>query len=277
MRLPAAGTPCMTPAVSMNRRPSGSADARRVFAVSLMPVFLVAVAPTLSHGHTILEPELVQGILLDVTRFRKESREGTTEEMRLQALYELGEKVHGLVELMNQDIGSHGFSDLFARLIVRRLHEYGIQVSFVERTNRYAYDFAAFREYLDRAPKGKRAADVRYRLIAEAFYRTLRTDTPGMFQGDVERLVAAVAEEEGFLKDFPDDRRAREVHLFRATDYYRLFKNTRDPVKARRYEDLALEALGGVVAQYGGSPEARTAEGLLERLREGKENLHQAR
>jgi len=266
----------MAPAVSMNRCPAGWADARRVFAVSLMPVFLVAVAPTLSHGHTILEPELVQGILLDITRFRKDSREGITEEARLEALYELGQKVHGLVELMNKDIGSHGFSDLFAKLIVRRLHEYGIQVHFVEGMNQYAYDLAAFREYLERAPKGNRAADVRYRLIADAFYRTLSMDSPGMFNGNLEGLVRAVAEEEEFLKDFPDDKRAREVHLFRATDYYRLFRNNRDRVEAERYEGLALEALRKVVAQYRGSPEARAAEGLLERLRGGKENSHQA-
>ena len=248
-----------------------------MLAVGLAAVFLLVAAPTLSHGHTILEPEVVQGVLLDISRFHKESREGATQEARLEALYELGQKVHGLVELMNKDIGSHGFSDLFARLIVRRLHEYGIQVSFAERMNRYAYDFAAFREYLERAPKGSRAADARYRLIADAFYRTLSLDTPGMFNGNLEGLVRAVAEEEEYLKDFPDDKRAKEVHLFRATDYYRLFKNSRDRVEARRYENLALEALEGVVAQYRGSPEARTAEGLLERLREGKENLHRAR
>ncbi len=267
----------MPRAASMNRVSARSVDARRVVAIALVPLFLALVAPPLSHGHTILEPEVVQGILLDITRFHKESREGTTPEARLEALYELGQKVHGLVELMNKDIGAHGFSDLFARLIVRRLHEYGIQVQFVERMNQYAYDLAAFREYLDRAPKGERAADVRYRLIADAFYRTLSMDSPGMFNGNLEGLVRAVAEEEEFLKDFPDDKRAREVHLFRATDYYRLFRNSRDRVEAERYEGLALEALGGVVARYGGSPEARAAEGLLEKLKESEETSHQAR
>ena len=266
----------MPRAAAMNRVSARSVDARRVVAIALVPLFLALVAPPLSHGHTILEPEVVQGVLLDISRFHKESRKGATQEARLEALYELGQKVHGLVELMNKDIGSHGFSDLFARLIVRRLYEYGIQVSFVERMNQYAYDFAAFREYLERAPKGNRAADVRYRLIADAFYRTLSMDTPGMFNGNLEGLVRAVAEEEEFLKDFPDDKRAREVHLFRATDYYRLFRNSRNRVEAERYEGLALEALRKVVAQYRGSPEARAAEGLLEQLREGKETRQQA-
>lgn len=267
----------MPRAASMNRVSARSVDARRMVAIALVPLFLALVAPPLSHGHTILEPEVVQGILLDISRFHKESREGTRQEARLEALYELGQKVRGLVELMNKDIGSHGFSELFARLIVRRLHEYGIQVHFVERTNQYAYDFAAFREYLERAPKGERAADVRYRLITDAFYRTLSLDTPGMFNGNLEGLVRAVAEEEEFLKDFPDDKRAKEVHLFRATDYYRLFKNSRDRVEEGRYEGLALEALRKVVAQYRGSPEARAAEGLLEKLKESEEASHQAR
>lgn len=261
----------MAPTVSRHPAPARWGAASRAFAVRLVVIFLGVVAPTSSHGHVILEPEVVQGILQDISRFRKESQEGRTEEARLEALYDLGEKIHGLVELMNKDMGSHGVSDLLAKLIVRRLQEYGIQVSFMERTKRYAYDSAAFREYLDRSPKGRRAADIKYRLIADAFYRTLSLDAPGMFQGDVKGLMAAVAEEEAFLKDFPDDRRAKEVRLFRATDYYRLFKNTRDPVHAKRYENLALQALQGVVAQYRGSPEARAAEGLLERLRGGQE------
>ncbi len=267
----------MPRAAAMNRVSARSVDARWVAAITLVPLFLALVAPPLSHGHTILEPEVVQGILLDISRFHKESREGTMQEARQEALYELGQKVHGLVELMNKDIGAHGFSDLFARLIVRRLHEYGIQVHFVEGMNQYAYDLAAFREYLERAPKGNRAADARYRLIADAFYRTLSMNSPGMFNGNLEGLVRAVAEEEEFLKDFPDDKRAKEVHLFRATDYYRLFRNSRDRAEAERYEGLALEALRTVVAQYRGSPEARAAEGLLERLKESGETSHQAR
>lgn len=262
--------------ISMNRVPAHRVKSGRRWAIRLAAACLVAAAPGPASGHTILEPELVQGLLRDITRFRKEGREGATEATRLEALYELGQKVRGLVELLNQDIGAHGVGDLFARLIVRRLQEYGIQVQLLEQTNRYAYDFAAFREYLNRAPKGARAADVRYRLIAEAFYRTMRTDTPGMFEGDVEGLVGAVAEEEAFLTDFPENPRGREVRLFRATDYYRLARNVGDPRTAKRYEDLARQALGEVAARYGGSPEARAAESLLERLQEGKGNSRQA-
>lgn len=248
-----------------------SRAAPRGLAVALVAMCLVLVGPTPSPGHVILEPEVVQGFLLDISRFRKEAQEGTTEDGRLEAFYQLGEKVHALVDLMNKDVGAHGVSDLLARLIVRRLQEYGLLVSFLEGRNQYVYDFAAFREYLKRSPKGKRAADVRYRLIADAFYRTLSMDTAGMFSGDVKELVAAVAEEEAFLGSYPDDTRVKEVWLFRATDYYRLSKNIPDPVEAKRYQGLAMQAVGEILRQSRGSPEARAAEGLLDRLQRNKE------
>ena len=240
----------------------------RALPVALALIALATLAPP-GEGHVILEPEAVQGMLGDIARLRRESREGPTEEGRLDALYGLGQRVHGLVELLNQDVGAHGVGDLFARLVVRRLHESGIGVSFVEGSRQYVYDLAAFREYLERAPRGKRAADARYRLIAGAFYRTLRIDTPTMLRGDASELVAAVAQAEGFLRDFPNDARTKEVRLFRATDYYRLARNTRDPVAARRYEELARQALREILARHGSTTEARAAEGLLEQLGDG--------
>lgn len=48
---------------------------------------------------------------------------------------------------MNKDIGSRALSDVFPRLIVRRLHTYGIQASFAETRGQYSYDFGAFHEY----------------------------------------------------------------------------------------------------------------------------------
>lgn len=275
MRIPVGRMPGLAPGGSQRRLRPGWAGARRVSAVALMLGVLAAGAPTVADGHTILEPEAVQGFLRDITRLRVESREGATEEARLEALYTLGQAVHSLVELMNQDILAHGVGDLFAKMIVRRLREYGIHVELVEPTNRYAYDFAAFRHYLDRAPRGKRAADIRYRLISEAFYRTLRTDTPGMFHGDPEGLLAAVREEERFLRDFPDDPRTKEIWLFRATDYYRLSKFLSDPVKAKHYEGLARQALGEILTEDRGSAGARAAQGLLEQLGRGEETRHQ--
>jgi hypothetical protein len=87
-----------------------------------------------------------------------------------------------------------------------------------------------------------------------------------LLRGSAEALIPAVADAERFLEDFPNDPRAKEVRLFRATDYYRLFRSARDPVTARRYAEFARQALREVLARHGGTPEARAAEGLLEQL-----------
>ena len=227
---------------------------------------VLAAPPPPARAHVILEPQVVERLLADIGRFRQQSREGDTEEGRLEALYQMGESVRGLVELMDRDVGAHGAGDLFGQLIAKRLREHGLGVAFTEETHRYRYDFAAFHEYLRRAPRGTRAIEIRYRLIADAFYRTLSPDSPAMLRGSAEELLPALEQAEGFLRDFPNDPRAKEVRLFRATDYYRLSRSARDATTARRYAELARKALRELVARHGGTPEARAAEGLLERL-----------
>lgn len=238
-----------------------------VVAVGLPALGAPLTAPTVAAAHVVLDPVTVQQSLEEVVRFGRESREGGTQEARLEALYQLGERVHGLVELLNKDLGAHGTSEMLGSLVVKRLQQHGIRVSFAEGLDRYVYDFAPFREYVRRSPTGKRAADVRYRLIADAFYRTVSTEAPDVLRGEVADLRVAVAEQERFLVDFPEDGRVKEVRLFRATDYYRLSRNVRDPAEALRYRALAARALGELLRRYPSTPQARAAEGMLERMR----------
>ncbi|MFQ5882118.1 MAG: tol-pal system YbgF family protein, partial [Candidatus Methylomirabilales bacterium] len=145
-------------------------------------------------------------------------------------------------------------------------------ITFVQRKMQYAYDLAAFQEYLRRSPRGKRAADIRFQLIAQTFYQSLGKKVAELFNVDVAGLLKAVVEEEKFLKDYPDYKKVKEVKFFLAVDYYRLYKNSRDPMKVKEYEKLSLEALEGVVKRYHGTVEARAAEGLLETLKRPSEN-----
>ncbi|MBI3990311.1 MAG: hypothetical protein HY347_11930 [candidate division NC10 bacterium] len=224
-------------------------------------------SPLPAFSHVILDPELVHGILVEVANSYKESREGPTEAAKAEAIYHLGEKVEELVLLMNQDLTAHGQSDLFARLLVKRLEAYEIKITFSETQKRYMYDLAAFREYLKRAPKGKRAPEARFRVIAQTFYETLGTDPSKLVNTDLPGLMRAVDEEERFLKEYPRDGKTREVRFFLGVDYYRLYKNLKDPDKAKEYKHLSQQALEAVMKQYAGTMEARAAEALLEGLR----------
>lgn len=235
----------------------------------LIPSIVLGVllaTPSPSSAHVVLDPGLVHGILVEIARFHKESREGPTLEARVEALYQLGEQAQGLNELMNQDLFSHGKSDPFTQLLLKRLEAYQVRITFSERARRYAYDLAAFRDYLRQAPHGRRAAGARFQLIARTFYETLGAEPAELVNTDVAGLMRAAAEEERFLKEYPQDGRAREVRFFLAVDYYRLLRNMTDPDRVKEYERRARQALEDVTQRYPGTMEARAAETLLERL-----------
>jgi hypothetical protein len=234
--------------------------------VSLLAgVLLLTGGPRSAPAHILLDGEVVQAFLLDLVEHQRQTRDGPTEEARSEALYLLGEKVHQLVELMNTDLTAHGKS-LYAELLARRLESHGIRVSRVEGTGRYAYDLAAFHEYLKKAPQGKRAADSQFRLIAETFRGTMGKDPAELVGTDVDRLRRTILQTEAFLKAYPAYQKVREVRFFLAMDYYRLSRNSPDPAVARRYRTLAAQALHEIVKEYPGTAEARAAEITAETL-----------
>lgn len=238
--------------------------AKRRLAPGLMALLLAAPLPAAAHG--ILTPALADHLLAEVADHYRESREAPTGEARAEALYRLGETARGVAEVMNQDLASHGQSDPLVAALLERLGAYQVRITYSSERERFAYDLAAFRDYLRLAPIGRRAAGARFRLIAGAFYETLGADPSKLVGTDLAGLAAAVAEEEAFLEAYPGEPRAREVRFFLAVDYYRLLKNAREPGRASTYERRARQALRQVVEQDPGTVEARAAQTLLEEL-----------
>lgn len=230
--------------------------------ILVLGIVLLTAGP--GEAHVVLDGNTVQPLLVEITRDLREARDGENEEARLEALYGLGERAQSLADLMNLDATSHGQS-LYADLLVKRLDEYGIRIRRVGRNMRYAYDMAAFQDYLRRAPRGKRAADASFRLMAQAFYSSVGADPTVLVDIDVDQLRAAIVREETFLKDYPTSDKMKDVRFFLAMDYYRLSRNSRDPATVREYKQRATRALKQLVKEYPGTPEARAAEGVLER------------
>lgn len=249
---------------------SGGTRRRRSAIVAFLTAALLVTLPRSSEPHVLLDGETVQVFLLDITKYLRERKGGMTEETKLEALYLLGDKVQQFVELMNLDLMSHGKS-LYAELIAKRLGEYELRIRFGERRRQYVYDLAAFYEYLKRAPRGKRAADIRVRLIAESFHRSLGKDPGELVDINLDGLRKAMLEKEAFLKDYPGHEKIRDVRFFLAMDYYRLYKNTSDSATAKRYEKLSAQALQEIVKEYPGSAEARAAEITLKSLQRAGE------
>jgi hypothetical protein len=242
-------------------------DCRGREALASLFTSALLLTAVLGEAHVVLDGETVQPLLRDIAGQLNEARDGATDDARREALYELGEKAQSLCDLMNLDVASHGQS-LYADLLVRRLHEYGIRIRRVERTMRYVYDLAAFHEYLQRSPRGKRAAEASFRLIAQAFYGSVGGNPADLVDIDADQLRQAILREEAFVKDYPRSDRVKNVRFFLAMDYYRLSRHSQDPAAGRHYEQRAAHALNQVVREYPGTAEARTAEIVLETLQE---------
>jgi hypothetical protein len=220
-------------------------------------------------AHVVLDPDHARQLLGDIASHHRTAREGANEATRTEALFQLGEAVDALVEALNRDLAAHGKPDLFAQLVVKRLEVYEVGVRLTERAHRWAYDFAAFKEYLRRAPQGRRAPDARFKLIARAFYDTLGADPAHLVGANLPELFQALRDEERFLAEHPGHERAGEVRFFLAVDYYRAARNASDPAMMIEYQRRARQALAAVVKDAPESVEARAAETLLERLGRG--------
>lgn len=219
-------------------------------------------APLPGRAHDVVDPERLQQGLAEVARAQRAAHASDADP---EAVYGLGEKVEAVVDLLNQQVAAHGGDDLLGRLVADRLRAYGLALRLSQRDRRYQYDLAAFREYLQRAPAGPRAAAAWYRLLARAFHDGLGDDPSSLAAADAGAVAEAAAEEERFLRRYPEHEKAREVQFFLAVDYYRLARAERSPQRAR-YRRLGREALGRVRERFPGTMEARAAETLLEDL-----------
>ena len=213
------------------------------------------------RAHDVIDPARLEQLLIEIAR----TQQARAEALDPEAVYDLGEKVEAVVALLDQDVDAHGPDDLLARLVVGRLRTYGVHVRYGDPARRHAYDLAAFREYLSRAPDGPRAAAAWFRLLARSFHDSVGADPSRLEDADVGAVARAAAEEERFLARYPADVRAKEVRFFLAVDYYRLSRSDR-PARRARYVRLGREALELLRARYPGTMEARTAEALLENL-----------
>ncbi|MBI4483724.1 MAG: hypothetical protein HY652_12655, partial [Acidobacteria bacterium] len=192
------------------------------------------------------------------------SREGSLkaqDSTKAEYLFQLGEAVRQLVDLMNRDIEAHGGGNPLFVLILRRLEQYDVHVEFSKERKAFFYDNWAFREYGKLAPKGARAAKAEFRLIEDAFYRLQEGDTAG--------LEKAIQRKEAFLSRFPRDRQALTVKFFLAVDHMQLGKwQQQKGLSQQAKENLARASLycREIVKKYPGTNEALSAKDLLRML-----------
>jgi hypothetical protein len=202
----------------------------------------------------ILDLRQVSQLLAEIARFHNESENGKDKEAQLDALYEMGERVLDLTDLMTRDLESHGANDpSLIALIERRLKEQGVVVT--RYAAGYHYDLAAFREYLRRAPSGKQAMDARYVLIG--------FDEPG---DDVAALQKSITAKERFIHDYPKYPDVSVAELLLAQQHNRLarvYAGQHKQALSDQQRKLAEEQYRRIIRLYPSSEEAETARDAL--------------
>jgi hypothetical protein len=227
---------------------------------------LVLALASPAGGHDV---ERAEALLGEIAAHRRTAADGLTEGDRAEAMFRLGEAVETLVAALNRDVAAHGKPELLAELLVQRLQAHALNVAWAPGQGRYEYDLAAFGDYLRRAPRGRWAAEAKFRLMARRFYATLGTDPRTLVGTDVAGLLGAVGEAERFLGEHGSHERAATVRFFLAVDHYRLARNETDPAKVKEHERRARQALQRTVERSADAFEVRAAQTLLETLGAG--------
>lgn len=233
---------------------------------TLLTATLLLALPSAGLCHTLLDPESAHALLSEITRYQKASQSGKTREARADALFAMGGKVQTLVGLLNQDVDAHGIPGPLTVQVANQLAESEINVTWSQQRRRYGYDMEAFRRYSVLAPNGAHAAEARFQVLSVGFYATLDLDPAKVSAGDLPAVIAAVEQEQRFLRDYPNDARAKEVSFYLGVDCYRLSRNLADAAQAVGYRRCARETLQAVASHYPDSIEARAAGSLLESL-----------
>jgi hypothetical protein len=202
----------------------------------------------------ILDPKQVGQLLAEIAKLHGESQTAKDKDAQLDALYEMGERVLDLTDLMTQDLNSHGSNDpSLVSLIERRLKEQGVTIA--KYAAGYHYDLAAFREYLRRAPSGPRALEARYVLIG--------FDEPG---DDVAALQRSIAAKQQFIRQYPKYEDVSVAELLLAQQYNRLarvYASQHKQALSDQERRLAQEQYRRIIRLYPKSEEAETARDAM--------------
>jgi hypothetical protein len=226
----------------------------------------IALALTLASPAAGHDVERAEALLGEIATQRRAADAAASDGERAEALFRLGDIVETLVDALNRDVAVHGTPDTYAELVVRRLQAHALGVTWAPAQNRYVYDFAAFHDYLRRAPRGRWAPEAKFRLIAQRFYATLGADPTTLVATDVARVLEAVAAEERFLREHASHSRAGTVRFFVAVDHYRIARNVADRATAAEHGRRARQALQQTVERSTEPFEVRAAQTLLETL-----------
>ncbi len=224
---------------------------------------LLALALSLSaHSDVILSADDADDILRELHLLTAQIHGSYDVSTQSFAAYALGLEAATLAELLSKEVAAHGDpEDLMLATTVQGAAEVGVVIHWSGEHQRYYYDGAAFRRYLELAPSGSHAADCWFRIIEKSFYFSAELDR--------DSLAFAAAQKQDFLTNYPSYDKADMIGIYLSIDYRDLWRGCRDTGDrecAARYLDLAQETLQGIASDYSDMNSGNIAGRMLIRV-----------
>ena len=223
---------------------------------------LVLALSQSAHPDVILSADDADNILREFHLLSSQIHGSHDLATRSSAAYALGLEAATLAELLSKEVAAHGDpEDLMIATTVQGAAELGVVIHWSGEHQRYYYDGAAFRRYLELAPSGSHAADCWFRIIEQSFY----------FSGALnhDSLASAAAQKQEFLTNYPSYEKADMMGIYLSIDYRDLWRGCRDTGDrecAARYLGLAQETLQGIASDYSDKNSGDIAARMLIRV-----------
>lgn len=229
---------------------------------SLLFGMAVSALVVVAHAsEVILTSEGLNETLKQMQRIRQ-GMENAAPAVRADGLYELGVLATELANVLSEEVALYDSQQGgLVQLALDRTGELGLKISWVQEKERFLYDAAAFKEYLQLSPDGQHAGESAYQVL-EAEFVQLAADDPSS-------LLQAAEHKQDYLKQYPDHERSPEVALILAIDYrdlWRLYRSAADEENEARYRELTRNQFLNVSKNYPDVRQAKIAAGLQTRF-----------
>ncbi len=224
-------------------------------------LFVLALSLS-AHSDVILSADDADDILRELHLLSAQIHGSYDVSTQSFAAYALGLEAATLAELLSKEVAAHGDpEDLMIATTVQGAAEVGVVIHWSGEHQRYYYDGAAFRRYLELAPSGSHAADCWFRIIEQSFYFSEELDR--------DSLASAAAQKQEFLTNYPSYEKADTIGIYLSIDYRDLWRGCRDTGDrecAARYLDLAQETLQGIASDFSDMNSGDVAARMLIRV-----------
>lgn len=241
-----------------------------IFLLNISSLFHIAISFGQEHSNLLEKAEGLykQQKLIEAFEIYEKLRRLERSSLHEKILYGYGITADSLAELVSRESTENKPEE--KQLIKKELRERLIKSKIIEcsdpKCERHIYKGYAYKELLEKYPKGEYADDAEYKLIwvyVNSIYE---------WEGEPDYPLEELKRWKGFLDKYPHSNLKPQV-LFRIGYLQRVLYEIYESLgesTAEEYRTLAMETYSKLKNDYPSTEEGKKAQSLLEEVREGE-------